>query len=545
MVRKTAAAALVALGLLALPAPAGAATPAATPPAATAVPGELIVLFEEGVDASERAVARDRAGADFERGLGLPGAQIVAVNGSLDDAAARLERQPAVRYAVPNLTVSARAQAPNDPLFPRLWGLTNLGALGAWDLTRGAGQTIAVVDTGVDLVHPDLAANLWSNPGELPNGLDDDGNGRVDDLHGWDFADGDDDPSDDHDHGTHVAGTAAAVAGNGVGVAGVAPQARLMAVRVLGAGGSGAMSDVISGVLYAAQEGASVINLSLGAPADPGDAAGLAALWNDAAAQAAAHGALLVVAAGNDASDNDTWPDFPCSATAPTIVCVAALGTDGRFDASYSNRGARSVDLAAPGSAILSTTRPHEVLLRERFDGPGFAPGWSPGGWSIQPAGISELGNAAADSVGNYAVGSHNVLYGSTQVAPGTHRSCLLYYLVRHRLAPGDELRIEVVTAEETIAVETVTDGDGSAYWGAERDLYEIPAGPLGVRFTLVNDGAPPTADGVYVDDVEIVCRGSVHVAGATDDYGTMSGTSMASRTSPASPRSCAPRPRR
>ncbi|HST43102.1 MAG TPA: S8 family serine peptidase, partial [Conexibacter sp.] len=515
MVRKTAAAALTALGLLALPAPAVAATPsAATPPAA---PGELIVLFEDGVSAGERAAARDRAGADFERGLGLPGAQVVAVDGSLDAAATRLERQPAVRHAVPNLTVSARAQAPNDPLFPRLWGLTNVGALGAWDLTRGAGQTIAVVDTGVDLVHPDLAANLWSNPGELPNGLDDDGNGRVDDLHGWDVADGDGDPSDEHDHGTHVAGIAAAVAGNGVGVAGVAPQARVMAVRVLDADGYGPMTDAISGVLYAAQEGASVINLSLGAQADPGDAAGLTALWNDTAAQAAARGALLVVAAGNDASDNDTWPDFPCSATAPTIVCVAALGTDGRFDASYSNRGARSVDLAAPGSAILSTTRPHEVLLRERFDGPGFAPGWSPGGWSIQPAGISELGNAAADSVGSYAVGSNNVLYGSTQVAPGTHRSCLLNYLVRHRLAPGDQLWIDVVTAEETIEVETVTDGDGSAYFGAERDLSEIPAGPLGVRFTVVDDGALPTGDGVYVDDVEIVCRGTVHVAGGTD----------------------------
>jgi subtilisin family serine protease len=547
MVRKTAATAMTALGLLTLPAAAGAAAnvgpevttgaarlagsaaAAPAPAAGSAVPGELIVLFERGVSAGERAAARDRADAEFERALALPGAQVVAVDGSLDAAAARLERQPGVRHALPDATVSARAEAPDDPFFPRLWGLASVNALAAWDVTRGAGQTIAVVDTGVDLVHPDLAANLWSNPGELPNGVDDDGNGRVDDLHGWDFADLDANPSDENDHGTHVAGTAAAVAGNGVGVAGVAPAARVMAVRVLDAAGNGSTSDVVNGVLYAAREGASVINLSLGAAVDPADAPAMNALWNDTAAQAAERGAVLVAAAGNDASDNDVLPDFPCSATAATLVCVAAIDVSGELDTSYSNFGSTSVDLGAPGTAILSTTPPYERLLRETFDGPGFAPRWVPGGWSIQPSGVSALGNAASDSIGAYADdGAVNTLYDGTRVDLGTRTGCRLSYLVRLRLGAGDQFWVDLENSGSPVQLETLEGGDGSFYASFEHDLDGLASGPVGASFAVADDGVAPAGDGAYVDNVEIGCRGTVHQAGVTTDYGTLSGTSMA-----------------
>src|SRR5262249_23738821 len=132
-------------------------------------------------------------------------------------------------------------------------------------VARGAGVVIAVVDTGVDFTHPDLAANAWVNPGEIPgNGIDDDGNGYVDDVHGWDFANDDADPDDDYGHGTHVAGTAAAVGNNGVGIVGIAWESRVMAVKGISASGSGFVSDLAAGIVYAAENGARVINASWG-----------------------------------------------------------------------------------------------------------------------------------------------------------------------------------------------------------------------------------------------------------------------------------------
>ena len=175
----------------------------------------------------------------------------MSFHGSVGSAVARLERSAAVLDAQPNYRYRASAGAPNDSFFGQQWGLgasPGVDVLPAWDRTRGAGQVIAVVDTGVDLTHPDLIGNLWLNPGENPgNGLDDDGNGKVDDVHGYDFVDDDAEPDDFHFHGTHVAGIAAAVAGNAEGAAGVAPEARLMAVRALDGNGSGSTSGIADG----------------------------------------------------------------------------------------------------------------------------------------------------------------------------------------------------------------------------------------------------------------------------------------------------------
>src|SRR5262249_3984826 len=158
---------------------------------------------------------------------------------------------------------------PNDPYlgssgswgqpFADLWGLERIAASQAWDVTRGAGALVAVVDTGIDATHPDLAANVRTNAGEIPgNDVDDDGNGNVDDVHGWDFADGDADPSDDYGHGTHVAGTIAAVGDNAAGIVGVAYESRVMAVRGLGSHGTGNTSDLALAILYAVENGADV-----------------------------------------------------------------------------------------------------------------------------------------------------------------------------------------------------------------------------------------------------------------------------------------------
>ena len=147
------------------------------------------------------------------------------------------------------------------------WGPQKIEAPLAWDFSKGdPSVVVAVVDWGVDLQHPDLATKLWTNPGEIAdNGIDDDGNGCIDDVYGWDFANDDNDPQDDYGHGTHCAGIAAAATDNGVGIAGVGFNSRTMAVKVGdGATGKAAYSDIASGIMYAADNGAKVINMSLG-----------------------------------------------------------------------------------------------------------------------------------------------------------------------------------------------------------------------------------------------------------------------------------------
>src|SRR5215211_1200838 len=295
------------------------------------VPGEAVVRYEPGTDASGRLDVRSAAAVGFEESLSVPRTQVVSFKGSVQDAVARLEDEPGVAYAQPNFVYHAFAAAPNDTHFGHLWGLggtPGVGALPAWDRSLGAGQVIAVVDTGVDLTHPDLAPNLWTGPGG---------------IHGHDFVDNDDVPDDFNLHGTHVAGTAAAVADNALGVAGVAPQAQIMAVRVLDSDGGGSTSSIASGIAFAANEGAGVINLSLGGPAGGGDAA-----MGDAIAHAAANGAVVVAAAGNDNSNNDAAPVSPCVLGNTNLVCVAAVTSTGAR-AWFSNFGVTTVDLGAPG----------------------------------------------------------------------------------------------------------------------------------------------------------------------------------------------------
>jgi len=237
---------------------------------------------------------------------------------------------------------------PSDPAFATQWQLATdaaMGARSAWRLARAGDVTVAVVDTGAGLDHPDLAPNLWTNPGEIAgNGADDDGNGFVDDVHGYDFADGDGDPADANGHGTHVAGVIGARGNNRQGVAGVAWRARLMVLRALGADGRGTSEDVAAAIRYAAANGARVINLSMTAPReDPALAAALA--------QAEAAGAVVVAAAGNAGRDLDRVPAFPAASTSAPVVAVAATGADGRL-AAGSSYGRRTVDLTAPGEDV-------------------------------------------------------------------------------------------------------------------------------------------------------------------------------------------------
>ena len=217
---------------------------------------------------------------------------------------------------------AATAAARPDPQLANQWALQGdgpMGAASAWAQVTGGDVTVAVVDTGIDLTHRDLAPNLWSNPGEVPgNGIDDDGDGIVDDVHGADFVNGDGDPSDDNGHGTHVAGIVAARGNNGVGVAGLAWRARIMAVKVLGADASGDMAAVAAGVRYAVAHGARVINLSLTGPSPGPDLAAAV----DAAAGA---NVLVVAAAGNTHTDDDVIATYPAALDAPNLIAVTSL----------------------------------------------------------------------------------------------------------------------------------------------------------------------------------------------------------------------------
>ncbi|MDX6702268.1 MAG: hypothetical protein QOF26_2494 [Baekduia sp.] len=259
-----------------------------------------------------------------------------------------------VAKPAPRATGAPRARAAQagaeDPRVGEQWALQGDAPMGtetAWRQTTGADVTVAVIDSGVDLGHPDLAPNLWTNPGEVPgNGIDDDGNGYVDDVHGYDFVGGDGDPQDENGHGTHVAGIIGARGGNGIGGAGVAWRVKLMAVRVLDADARGTTTSVAEGIRYAVANGARVVNLSLAGPSPTPE-------LEDAVRFAQDHGVLVVVAAGNEGTDLATAPTYPAAYGEANVLGVAATAQDGGLS-SVSDYGP-GADLAAPGEQILST----------------------------------------------------------------------------------------------------------------------------------------------------------------------------------------------
>ncbi len=268
-------------------------------------------------------------------------------------------RRPGVRFVEPNHRYAA-ASVPGDALFEEQWPLAEdrtLGVQSAWNVTTGGGGPVAVIDTGADLTHPDLRDNLWRNPREVPgNGVDDDANGFVDDVHGADLVNRDGDPSDDNGHGTHVAGILGARGANRVGVSGVAQRAKVMVVKALGADSIGSALTMAEAVRYAATNGARIINMSVSGP-------GRSLAFEEAVQAASDAGVLMVVAAGNSGRDLDVHPEYPASFTASHVLAVAATGRTGRI-IGLSNRGVGTVDLAAPGQAIVSTARGGDYEIR-------------------------------------------------------------------------------------------------------------------------------------------------------------------------------------
>ena len=337
----------------------------------------LIVGFRAWLGAPARSsahsdVAVKAPGTQVARSFSLIPADVVRVGRGADlrDVAAAYEQHRDVAYAEPNYRVHADA-LPNDPRFGELWGLRNEGQSGgmpgadisapeAWDVTTGSRDVIvAVIDSGVDYGHEDLAANMWTNDPELNGvtGEDDDGNGIVDDIHGAQWVDGtgvarNGSPMDEIGHGTHCAGTIGAVGNNGVGVTGVNWQVRIMALKFI-VGDGGLTADAIAALEYAVEHGARVTNNSWGGYGAPEQS------LQDAIDAAGDAGLLFVAAAGNDGLDCDVNPHYPASFDSPVIVSVANSDANDARSAT-SNHGATAVDLAAPGAEILSTAPGNE-----------------------------------------------------------------------------------------------------------------------------------------------------------------------------------------
>jgi subtilisin family serine protease len=251
---------------------------------------------------------------------------------------------PAPR-AAPSLPKRAR----KDPMLGRSWGITKVHSPEAWLKTLGSEQVIvADIDTGIDYNHDDLINNVWRNSKEIPgDGIDNDANGFVDDVVGWDFVNKDSLPWDDNGHGTHTSGSIAATGGNGIGTSGVAPRVRLMGLKFLSGDGSGSTEDAVRAINYAVQSGASVLSNSWG-----GDEYSKA--LEDAISEAAARNVLFVAAAGNDGTNNDTLPMYPAAYNLPNVIAVAASDSEDRL-VDYSNYGANSVHIVAPGDVVFST----------------------------------------------------------------------------------------------------------------------------------------------------------------------------------------------
>lgn len=318
-------------------------------------PGELLVRFHLGVSADAAAQVHQTLGSRVLRRNERLGIDRIRIRAGLSEADAM------EAYAAHDLVAHVELNAlrypmevPNDPLYEELWGLRRISAEQAWELTPDAADVVvAVIDTGIEYYHFDLAANMWQNTHEVPNnGIDDDNNGFVDDFFGYDFADNDADPLDGSisGHGTHVAGTIAAVGNNALGVTGVVWTARIMALKVQEDGNDFLDTDSIVAALdYAAANGARVINCSYGGSQySPIEYNQLKAIGEQ--------GILAVCAAGNSGVDIDLPANhsYPASYDLANIISVAASTTSDDL-AGFSNWGRNSVDLAAPGVGIKST----------------------------------------------------------------------------------------------------------------------------------------------------------------------------------------------
>ncbi len=525
--------------VLALAAPPTAAS-AADASAPERVPGEVIVKFETGSTSAARTDAREDLGSGG-RSLGRPGLELVAAEPgtSASGAVERLERRADVAYAEPNFYYEPYAK-PNDPRFDDLWGLENTGqtvrgrsgradadidAPQAWNTTIGSTSVqVAIVDSGIAYDHPDLAPNIWTNPGETGtdggggdrrmNGVDDDGNGYVDDWRGYDFRGEDNAPFDLLGHGSHVAGTVGGRGDNGFGVVGVNWRVGLMALKA-GDAFAPDNASAIEAFEYAADNGAEVVNASFGSP-----------FRSKALAETieSSEDTLFVTSAGNLGANNDRDPNFPCNYPAENLVCVAASTMDDEL-AGFSNFGREKVDLAAPGERVVSSQPELGNAFEDDFETP-LAGRWTTGGQNDTWGRDSFAGeHSLSDSPGERYLNDTDSFARSPLLALNAPNGCRVQW------------GMFLSTRDEDDYLQLDVSDDGSSWRKVARfsTFSEVPFSDVEVdgetassaylRFVMRTDSSG-RGDGADIDDLEVVCARSNYSGASFVDF---EGTSMAS----------------
>jgi subtilisin family serine protease len=514
----------------------------------TYAPGELLVKYRPAVQTQAADYFRQRWGVSILhtfRDIGVHHVKLPA-DMTVEEALGIYRNDPDVEYAEPNYYRYITA-TPNDTDYQSfLWGMNNTGQTicppegnvcssdpcvtgtagasingpSAWDVsTDCTSVTVAIIDTGVDYNHPDLAGNIWSNPGEVAgDGIDNDGNGYVDDVRGWDFVDNDNAPMDPNGHGTHVAGIIAAVGDNNRGVTGVCWTANLMILRAFDAFGGATTATIIDAMEYARNYAVTnnakvVINASYGGP-------DFAQFEYNEISNLNTAGILLVAATGNESANSDSTPRYPASYSLPNIIAVAA--TDQNDDlACFSNYGPTSVHVAAPGVNIYSAMPGRQPVFTDNFDaGIGnwtvdppwgaFAPGYGGTGQSLSV-------NLVSNQVGSFSAAPTNAIDLSSKTG------ALLTFKLNWSVASGDALYLE--TSPDAINWTSLgsISGTSSGQWvdfiadmGA---LDETATAHFRFRLQTNNSGQ---ADAVYIDDVEVTA------SAVQDSYQFLDGTSMA-----------------
>ncbi len=493
-------------------------------------PGEILVKYKKQAESSAVRMLQSKMKAETIRkfsGIGVAHVKIPS-DQDVESAVSALRKDPSVLYAEPNYAYSTSSTIPNDSFFPNLWGLLNTGqtvngtagllgadisATGAWGISTGENPVkVAVIDTGVDVNHPDLTANITAER--------------------YDFVDDDSNPADSHEHGTHVAGTIAAAGNNAAGVTGVSWTARIMPLRAGSALGLLYTSDIIAAIDYARANGAKVINASFGG-------ASYSQALSDAISAAGSAGILFVAAAGNDGQDNDLIPHYPSGYNLDNIISVAATDQNDQL-CSWSNYGSGSVHVAAPGLNIYSTRPGRKTLWSDNFDDGDIA-GWTTGGtnntWGVtntqHSSGSWSLAVAPGGSYQNSSDAWARMPVRDLSSESGTK---LTFRLRGNSQAGMDRLYVQTSTdnvnwtSRPVLVGESVygsgISGDLSTHWyDAAVDLgSQDGQNTVFVRFRFASD-ASTVYSGWYVDDILVTAASDVYTGA---EYQFKSGTSMA-----------------
>lgn len=522
---------------------------------------EILIKFKPFVNESEKELVRQSLRAikvKFIKSIQVEYWKLPE-NTMIDDALKILKKDPIVEHVEPGY-INKPNISPNDPHFRELWYLKNTGQLvkdvkgkigadisasKAWDIETGNHNIIiAVIDSGVAYDHPDLKENIWINKNEIPgNGIDDDRNDYIDDICGWDFFYNDNDPSDysgefrGSGHGTHVAGIIAAHGNNATGISGVMWKAQIMSLRIGDLGFSRKFKSIhlISAIEYAVNNGAKIINCSLGR--DPNDSykspdSAYSQFEHDIIEYANQKGVLIVASAGNDSNDNDMIPHFPSGYDLPNIISVAATDQNDKLT-SYSNFGPYTVDLAAPGGNkkqnIYSTIPPErDTLFFEDFESEKGL--WQPSGndqrWFI---GKSSPGDSKCliHSKYNYIEMEEPSMIITSSIDIKIYKDLCLEFDIMHQLQEKyDYLFLDVSFDGDNFSNISYFTGSGDLT-GDSKYSARIKHGnkeKLYLRFVLKTDNSI-NYDVVYIDDIKLT---GTPFEFNGDEYDYMSGTSMA-----------------